>query len=223
MKLYSIVFYVEIFSLGSDGRSSLFILGSGDVLSGDGEGDEVLMGPGEEASGNTSEDSREAVGSDDVVVDGTSSEELHGHAVVGYSDSGVERSTGVGTSDENHGSEGHGDSEDTEHTLVFLSVCGELESLGVLADEVGHDEDEGAHELNPESLPFSDASGSKVRELGSTLSRSGFLVLNKGVDGAGSENTSDNLRLDHAYSLGKVLHELVVRSSIIGQAESSVD
>lgn len=223
MKLYSNVFYAEIFSVLNGSSSSGRLFDSGFVFSSLREGDEVFMGPGEEASGNTSEDSTEAVGSSEVVMDGSGSEELHGHTMVGNSDSGVERGTGVGTSHEDHGSEGHGDGENTEHALVAFVESGEGKSLRVLADKIGHDEDRGTDELNPESLPFGDTSRSEMRELSSTLSGGSFLVFDEGVDGAGSKDTSDDLRDDHASSLGKVLQELVVVSVSFGQAESSVD
>lgn len=108
---------------------------------------EVSVAPGEETSEDSTDDSSKEVGADEAVFDGSGGEKLDGHHVVGDSDSGVDGSTGVGSSTEDHSAESHGDSEDTEHAFIFQIVGGEIESFSILADEVGHGEDASSDDL----------------------------------------------------------------------------
>lgn len=122
--------------------------------------------------------------------------------MVGDSDGGVDGSTGMGSSKEDHSAESHGDSEDTEHTLVVLFEGGELESGGVLADEVGHGENASSDHLQVEGLPPSDTLRHQVGELFGASSRTTGLVGDHEVDHSSSRKSSKNLEDDHENGLG---------------------
>ena len=154
------------------------------------------MGPGEEASEDTTEESAKNVDLADVIEDSAGSEELDGHDMVGDTDSGVDSSSGVGASDEDHSSESHGDGHASKESSVFLSVSSESKSGGVLADEVGHGEDERAHGLDGESLSPVSGLRDEMGELSSTLDSAILHISYKAVDGQDSADSSKHLGRD---------------------------
>jgi len=178
------------------------------------------VGPGEEASSEATDDSTESVGADDIVMDSVLLEEGERHTVVSDSNSWVNSSTGVRSSDEDHGTQGHSDGENSEEAFISDLASGESKSFAILADEVDHSEDESSSEFNEKSLNPGDSSWHQVRELSSTLSSASLRVFNQVVDHAGPEASSNNLGEDHAAGLGEVLEERVF---VVINAESPVD
>ena len=108
----------------------------------------AAVSPGEESSTDGADDGSEQVDPEDGGV-----ESLLLNLVLeggkGDRNGRVERSTGVGSGNEDHGGESRGDGE-ASHPSV--SVSSEPRS-GVLDEEVSHDEDSGAHSLNAKGLP----------------------------------------------------------------------
>lgn len=178
------------------------------------------MSPREESSTDSSEKGSDEVDLSHVVV-----ARLHDLAlenVKGEGDSGVERGSGVRSSDKDHGGKGRGDSKASHPAIVLSSK----HSSGVLDDKVGHDEHEGAQSLNharlePRSLGFEDGEISNVCSVA---------FLNEAhVEEFHSEEASDDLSSNHVEKLDESLQvPLVVdkntdrdRRVVVGSSDGS--
>lgn len=178
------------------------------------------MSPGEESGTDSSEEGSDDVDLNHVVVAG-----LHDLAlenVEGEGDSGVERGSGVGSSNEDHGGEGRGDSKASHPAIVFSSK----HSSGVLDDKVGHDEHEGAQSfdharLEPRGLGFEDGECSNV---------GGVAFLNEAhVEEFHSEEASNDLCSNHVEELDESLQAPLVvdkntkrdRRVVVGSSDGS--
>jgi len=184
------------------------------------------MSPREESSEDTSCNSTYAVVEGESIFDASSLEKSERHLVVAETDSGVDGSTGVRSSNEDHAAKSHGDSENSEHVDVvcFIRNGEEASSHSILADKVSHHKDESTHGLDEEGLCIGDStSGSQVRELGSTLSVSHLLVLDQGVDNGTSTHGSTELRSDHQEAGAEVHEQGVVSRGSFTYSDGSVD
>lgn len=155
------------------------------------------MSPGEESSTDGSEEGSDEVDLEVVLVS-SGFHDLSLEGVESNGNGGVKRSSGVGSSNEDHGGEGGGDGE-ASHPSV--AVSGESRS-GVLDEEVSHDEDTGAHGLDEEGLPVGRL-GLEGGEFSNVLS---VAVTDEAhVEELHADEASNELGGDHVHELDESL------------------
>lgn len=165
-------------------------------------GKHAAVSPGEESGTDGSEEGSDEVDLKVVLVS-SGFHDLSLEAVESNGNSRVKRSSGVGSSNEDHGREGGGDGE-ASHPSV--AVSGESGS-GVLDEEVSHDEDTGAHGFDHEGLPVRRL-GLEGREFTNVL---GVVFADKAhVEELHSEKASNELGGEHVHELDESLHVPVV-------------